>query len=90
MSDDFNSGIAKVTAIISGVARSLVTLLLSLFVLFVFVNVLFPVTGDMKSFIGDPITGLITLIDKFVKQGFTGLLALVFFVSFLTSSKWKD
>ena len=88
---DFNSGINTVTDIISGVARSLVTLLLSLFVLFVFAHVLFAHTGDD----GDawkkihPITGLIKLINQFLGAGFTGLLALVFFVGFLTNSKWN-
>jgi hypothetical protein len=86
MSDDFNSGISRVTGIIGGVARSLVSLLLALFVLFVFVKVLFPTTA----FAGDPIKGLMDLIDSFVTKGFTGLLALVFFVGFLTNGKWHD
>jgi len=101
---DFNSGINKATDIISGVARSLVTLLLSLFVLFVFAHVLFggdaaaaaakaTAAGKVVAVTGwkaiNPITGLIALIDKFMDGSFTGLLALVFFVGFLTNSKWN-
>ena len=87
---DFNSGISKVTEMISGVARSLVTLLLSIFVLFVFAHLLFSgdAAGDAWKAI-DPIPGLINLIDSFLKGGFSGLLALVFFVGFLTNSKWN-
>lgn len=90
---DFNSGINKATDIISGVARSLVTLLLSLFVLFVFAHVLFGAgvtPGEAKGWEKiDPIRGLISLIGKFMDGSFTGLLALVFFVGFLTNSKWN-
>jgi hypothetical protein len=89
---DFNSGINKATDIISGVARSLVTLLLSLFVLFVFAHVLFGpaenVTPKGWQLI-NPIQGLITLIKTFLNGSFTGLLALVFFVGFLSNSKWN-
>ncbi len=90
---DFNSGINRATDIISGVSRSLVTLLLSLFVLFVFAHVLFgsgvtPATAKGWEKI-NPIAGLVTLIGQFLGGGFTGLLALVFFVGFLTNSKWN-
>ena len=88
---DFNSGINRVTDVISGVARSLVTLLLSIFVLFVFAHLLFGGVGDdTAAWKGvKPIDGLIALINQFFTAGFSGLLALVFFVGFLTNSKWN-
>jgi len=66
----------NVTGTINDVAGAIVTLAKGLVVAFVFVNLLYT-TGF------DPIGGITNLIDSFLRGGFTGLLALVVFASFL-------
>ncbi len=66
----------NVTGTINDVAGAIVTLAKGLVVAFVFVNLLYT-TGF------DPIGGITNLIDSFLTGGFTGLLALVVFASFL-------
>ena len=84
--NEFNSGISKATDIITGVARSLVALLIALIVLFAFAALLFgSVKIDKVSF--DVVTNITSFVNTFLKGGFAGLLTLIVFVAFLLHRK---
>ena len=78
----------KVMKMIRMVAGSLISLIISLIILFVFANILF---GDTLGV--DPIKNLTDLVKEFIgagKGGFAGLLALVLLVTFYYHAKDKD
>ena len=66
---------ADFTSTVQGIANSVVGLIKALIVMFVFVNILYS-TGF------DPIGGIVYLVESFLDGGFSGLLALLIFVSF--------
>ena len=66
---------ADFTSTVQGIANSVVGLIKALIVMFVFVNILYS-TGF------DPIGGLVDLVESFLDGRFSGLLALLIFVSF--------
>ena len=66
---------ADFTSTVQGIANSVVGLIKALIVMFVFVNILYS-TGF------DPIGGIVDLVETFIDRGFSGLLALLIFVSF--------
>ena len=66
---------ADFTSTVQGIANSVVGLIKALIVMFVFVNILYS-TGF------DPIGGIVDLVASFLDGGFSGLLALLIFVSF--------
>ena len=66
---------ADFTSTVSGIATSVVGLVKALIVMFVFVNIIYS-TGF------DPIVGIVDLVESFLDGGFSGLLALLIFVSF--------
>jgi RsiW-degrading membrane proteinase PrsW (M82 family) len=66
---------ADFTSTVSGIATSVVGLVKALIVMFVFVNIIYS-TGF------DPIGGIVDLVESFLDGGFSGLLALLIFVSF--------
>ena len=66
---------ADFTSTVQGIANSVVGLIKALIVMFVFVNILYS-TGF------DPIGGIEDLVESFLDGGFSGLLALLIFVSF--------
>ena len=66
---------ADFTSTVQGIANSVVGLIKALIVMFVFVNILYS-TGF------DPIGGIVDLVESFLDCGFSGLLALLIFVSF--------
>ena len=66
---------ADFTSTVQGIANSVVGLIKALIVMFVFVNILYS-TGF------DPIGGIGDLVESFLDGGFSGLLALLIFVSF--------
>ena len=66
---------ADFTSTVSGIATSVVGLVKALIVMFVFVNIIYS-TGF------DPIGGIVDLVKSFLDGGFSGLLALLIFVSF--------
>ena len=66
---------ADFTSTVQGIANSVVGLIKALIVMFVFVNILYS-TGF------DPIGGIVALVESFLDGGFSGLLALLIFVSF--------
>ena len=66
---------ADFTSTVQGIANSVVGLIKALIVMFVFVNILYS-TGF------DPIGGIVDLVESFFDGGFSGLLALLIFVSF--------
>ena len=66
---------ADFTSSVQGIANSVVSLVKALIVMFVFVNILYS-TGF------DPIVGIVDLVESFLDGGFSGLLALLIFVSF--------
>ena len=65
---------ADFTSTVSGIATSVVGLVKALIVMFVFVNIIYS-TGF------DPIGGIVDLVGSFLDGGFSGLLALLIFVS---------
>ena len=65
----------NVAASINQVAGAVVGVIKGLIVAFVFANILFT-TGF------DPIGGIVDLVESFLDGGFSGLLALLIFVSF--------
>lgn len=67
---------ADVSATVQNVVKGIVSLIKGLIVLFVFANIIY-VTGF------DPVGGIVDLINAFLDGGFSGLLALLFFLSFL-------
>ena len=78
----------KVMKMVRMVAGGLISLIISLIVLFVFANILFG--SDLGV---NPITNLTTLVTTFIgtgKSGFAGLLALVLLVAFYYHAKDKD
>ena len=84
--NEFNSGISRATDIITGVARSLVALLIALVVLFAFATLLFgTITIDHKTF--NVIKNIKVFVNHFLGGGFAGLLALIVFVGFLLHRK---
>ena len=66
---------ADFTSTVSGIATSVVGLVKALIVMFVFVNIIYS-TGF------DPIGGIVGLVESVLDGGFSGLLALLIFVSF--------
>ena len=66
---------ADFTSSVQGIANSVVSLVKALIVMFVFVNILYS-TGF------DPIGGIVDPVESFLDGGFSGLLALLIFVSF--------
>ena len=66
---------ADFTSTVSGIATSVVGLVKALIVMFVFVNIIYS-TGF------DPIGGIVDLVESLLDGGFSGLLALLIFVSF--------
>ena len=66
---------ADFTSTVQGIANSVVGLIKALIVMFVFVNILYS-TGF------DPIGGIVDLVESFLDGEFSGLLALLIFVSF--------
>ena len=66
---------ADFTSTVSGIATSVVGLVKALIVMFVFVNIIYS-TGF------DPIGVIVDLVESFLDGGFSGLLALLIFVSF--------
>ena len=66
---------ADFTSTVSGIATSVVGLVKAPIVMFVFVNNIYS-TGF------DPIGGIVVLVESFLDGGFSGLLALLIFVSF--------
>jgi len=67
---------ADVSATVQNVVKGLVSLIKGLVVLFVFANIIYA-TGF------DPVGGIVDLVNAFLDGGFPGLLALLFFISFL-------
>ena len=65
---------ADFTSTASGIATSVVGLVKALIVMFVFVNIIYS-TGFA------PIGGIVDLVESFLDGGFSGLLALLIFVS---------
>ena len=65
---------ADFTSTVSGIATSVVGLVKALIVMVVFVNIIYS-----SGF--DPIGGIVDLVESFLDGGFSGLLALLIFVS---------
>ena len=66
---------ADVNTTVQNAASGVVGVIKALIVLFVFVNIVYS-TGF------DPIGGIVDLVESFLDGGFSGLLALLIFVSF--------
>ena len=66
-------------AIINDAAGALVSLIKGLIVATVFAGILFTLPGGW----GNPIGGIVSLVDAFMGGGLGGLLAFLVFVSFI-------
>jgi len=66
-------------AMINDAAGALISLIKGLIVAAVFAGILFTLPGGW----GDPVGGIIGLVDQFMGGGLGGLLALLVFASFI-------
>ena len=66
-------------AMINAAAGALVSLLKGLIVASVFAGILFTLPGGW----GDPVGGIVSLVNSFMSGGLGGLLALLVFASFI-------
>ena len=66
-------------ATINDAASALVSLLKGLIVASVFAGILFTLPGGW----GDPVGGIVSLVNSFMSGGLGGLLALLVFASFI-------
>tara|TARA_Y100000996_G_C21966166_1_gene414374 strand:- start:179 stop:397 length:219 start_codon:yes stop_codon:yes gene_type:complete len=69
----------NVASSINGVAGAIVGVIKGLVVAFVFAGVLF----TLPEGIGNPVDGIVNLVESFLGGGLSGLLALMVFASFM-------